>query len=585
MIYSIRCDKSSFKPVYFKKGFNVILAERTKESTIKDSRNGLGKSTLIEIIHFCLGAYRRDLSTLRKSELDDWTFILDLELDGKRYSVSRNTSNQNKIIIEGDCSNWEIKPTTDKKTKNQIISRNDWKKCLGHLMFGLQPLYDELNYVPTFRSLISYFIRRNTQRGSFLSPFRQYMAQLEWDIQVNSAFLLGLGWEYASKLQVLKDRKKILNQIKQEAQIGLIEALRGNIGELEAFKIRLDAQVKQEEEHLKSFNVHPQYSQLEKDADNLTSKIHELVNLNITDKQVFEYYEASLKEEIDAKPESIVRVYKEAGLLLPKSITKKIDEILDFHKRVVVNRKDFLTNEMERLRKEINKREQEVEDLSSKRAELMQTLQKHGALEEFNQLQSNHQHTVSKLKDISLRLDNLRKFEQGKSAILIEQEIIHQDANIDLKERELQRKTAILTFNDYSENLYEVPGTLSINFAKTGFKFGVEIERSGSEGIGKMKIFCYDLILAKLWAKKTKTPIHLIHDSTIFHGVDERQIALALKLAKSESNREGFQYICAMNSDMIPKKDLDFINFNFEPFITIKLTDATKDGGLLGIRF
>ena len=59
MIYSVRCDKPSFKSIKFNPGFNVILAERTKESTIKDSRNGLGKSTLIEIIHFCLGAKKR----------------------------------------------------------------------------------------------------------------------------------------------------------------------------------------------------------------------------------------------------------------------------------------------------------------------------------------------------------------------------------------------------------------------------------------------------------------------------------------------------------------------------------------------
>lgn len=52
MIYSVSCDKPSFKNIEFKPGFNVILAERTKESTIKDSGNGLGKSTLIEIIHF-----------------------------------------------------------------------------------------------------------------------------------------------------------------------------------------------------------------------------------------------------------------------------------------------------------------------------------------------------------------------------------------------------------------------------------------------------------------------------------------------------------------------------------------------------
>ncbi|NER51274.1 MAG: AAA family ATPase, partial [Symploca sp. SIO1A3] len=58
-IRAIRCNQASFQEVEFSSGFNVILADRTEESTSKDSRNGLGKSTLIEIIHFCLGATMR----------------------------------------------------------------------------------------------------------------------------------------------------------------------------------------------------------------------------------------------------------------------------------------------------------------------------------------------------------------------------------------------------------------------------------------------------------------------------------------------------------------------------------------------
>jgi len=164
MIYSIRCDHPSFKEIEFEPGFNIILAERTKESTKKDSRNGLGKSTLIEIIHFCLGGNKGE--TLSKPHLDNWTFTLDLDLNEKRYSITRNTAST-KITIEGDCSNWPIKPTIDKKTEKQIMSRNEWTKILGILIFDLQPMYDEYKYTPTFRSLISYFIRNNGQSGAF----------------------------------------------------------------------------------------------------------------------------------------------------------------------------------------------------------------------------------------------------------------------------------------------------------------------------------------------------------------------------------------------------------------------------------
>ena len=52
MIHAVRANKSSFHAVEFTAGFNLVLADRTKESTRKDSRNGLGKTTLLEIIRF-----------------------------------------------------------------------------------------------------------------------------------------------------------------------------------------------------------------------------------------------------------------------------------------------------------------------------------------------------------------------------------------------------------------------------------------------------------------------------------------------------------------------------------------------------
>lgn len=47
-----------------------------------------------------------------------------------------------------------------------------------------------------------------------------------------------------------------------------------------------------------------------------------------------------------------------------------------------------------------------------------------------------------------------------------------------------------------------------------------------------MKVFCYDMVIAELGMERNFFPDFLIHDSTIFDGVDERQVARALMLAK-----------------------------------------------------
>lgn len=581
MLHSLRSNKGSFKPINFKSGFNVVLAERTKEATKKDSRNGLGKSTLIEIIHFCLGADKGD--TLKKKQMDDWTFSLDLDLAGARYLVTRTTSDDKKVLIDGDFSNWPIKPELVGSTSKGTMPIKDWNRILGILMFGLQPSYD-YKYVPTFRSLISYFIRRNGQRGAFLNPFQHYGNQHEVDKQVNNSYLLGLGWEYASRWQVLKDRADALDHLRTEARSGLLPNFMGTIGELEAKRVRLEKQVEEEELNLAEFKVHPQYRKLETDANGLTDGIHDLVNRNICDRKFLENFELSLEEEIDAKPESVVEMYKEAGVVLPSMISKRLEDVMAFHKQVVANRKDFLKSEMDRIRRDIAQREQHLRELSDERTQLMLVLQKHGALEEFTALQNNHQKAVAELNEIKMRLDNLKNFEQGKSAIKVELEVLLQQAIADKNERAAQVGRAILLFNSNSEALYNAPGTLSINLTKTGYKFDVEIERSGSHGIGNMKIFCYDLMLAQLWSREANPMFPLIHDSIMFADVDERQYAMALELAARESRNRGFQYICTLNSDKLPVKDFT-PGFKVDGFVIRTLTDSTEDGGLLGIRF
>ncbi|MDD5051016.1 MAG: DUF2326 domain-containing protein [Syntrophorhabdaceae bacterium] len=582
MIYSISCDKPSFKRVDFKPGLNVALAERTKDSTKKDSRNGLGKSTLIEIIHFCLGGGKGE--TLSKQQLDGWSFTLDLDIGKKRYSITRNTADQNKVIIDGDCSDWPLKPENDEKTNEQIMSSRDWNKVLGLFMFGLQLSYPDLNYAPTFRSIISYFVRRNGARGGFLNPFQQHKSQQEWDKQVNNAFLLDLNWGYAAKWQVIKDRIKVINQIKQEAKTGMLANLMGTIGELDALKIRLESQARSEEKQLNNFNVHPQYKKIEEETNELTFHSHELVNLNINDRRILEYYERSLKEEAEAKAEDITRMFTEAGVIMPGSVTKRVGDVLSFHKQVVANRKEFLTQEMERLTRNIAERETEISKLSGERAKLMQILKKHKALDEILLLQNKHQETIAQIKDLDIKIENLKKFEQGKNAVIVEQALLQQQATTDLNERKNQKEQAILLFNSNSNALYDSPGIFSIDASPTGYKFNVKIERSGSHGIGNMKIFCYDLMLAQMWAEKACSPIFLIHDSIIFADVDERQKALALELAAKESKERGFQYICTLNSDGIPEKDFSK-DFDFSSYVRKVFTDATEDGGILGIRF
>jgi uncharacterized protein YydD (DUF2326 family) len=87
------------------------------------------------------------------------------------------------------------------------------------------------------------------------------------------------------------------------------------------------------------------------------------------------------------------------------------------------------------------------------------------------------------------------------------------------------------------------------------------------------------MILAR---EKEMGPDFLIHDSHLFDGVDERQIAKALEIASKLTGEYKFQYIVTMNSDDLPEESQEFKISEY--ILPVKLTDATEDGGLFGLR-
>ncbi len=143
---------------------------------------------------------------------------------------------------------------------------------------------------------------------------------------------------------------------------------------------------------------------------------------------------------------------------------------------------------------------------------------------------------------------------------------------------------AILAFEDISGALYEKAGSLTIDASLNGPQFDVTIHGQKSKGISNMQIFCFDMMLMRLCAERSMGPGFLVHDSHIFDGVDERQVAKALQIGERAARDLNFQYIVTMNSDALPHKLLDDFDLS-DSILPVYLTDATENGGLFGVRF
>lgn len=574
MIHSVTANQPSFRPVFFKPGFNVILADRKLESTRKDSRNGLGKSTLIEIIHFCLGGSAPKRKGLRVDALVDWSFTVELDAGPRRLSITRAVAKPTEFVLTGDVVG--LQPDA---AGVACLKQKELNSLLGTEMLGLgQP---DARWAPSFRSVISYFVRRG--KDAYLTPFRHTRMQHSWDEQVHNSLLLGLHWESAQARQLLREKAKALNAVKAAAKTGLLEGMVGNVGELEADRVRLVEEATESRERLDSFQVHEDYHAIEQEASRLTEQIHLLSNSNVVDRRRLIQAREAASTESRGGASAVQQLYEAAGVQLGEMVVERLEAVQEFHRQVTANRTDFLAHQIQAISDAIQSRSVQIASLSGERAGLMKVLSEHGALEEYTALQQMHLSLLSELTRIEDAIVNLKRIETGTSQLKIEKERLYQEARLEHEQRAAVREKAIRLFNSNSQALYESPGRLIINVGPDGPKFEVEIERASSDGVGSMQIFCYDLTIAEIWAGKTPSPRFLIHDSRLFDGVDERQVGRALSQAAKVSARAGFQYICTLNSDQ-PMDDFAD-GFDLEEHVVLRLTDGQVEGSLLGVRF
>ena len=214
----------------------------------------------------------------------------------------------------------------------------------------------------------------------------------------------------------------------------------------------------------------------------------------------------------------------------------------------------------------------------------MGILQSGGALEHYSRLQEEAGRTEAKTEALRQQLEIAERVESAKVQLDMERARLQQALQADIRERNDIANDAIVIFDELSTSLYEQAGHLTIAATPNGHTFEVAIDAQRSKGINSMQIFCFDLMLAELTTKRGIGPGFLIHDSHLFDGVDERQVAKALQLGVEHAERVGFQYIVTMNSDALPEDAFQDGFDVYQHVNPIRLTDE-EAGGLFGLRF
>jgi uncharacterized protein YydD (DUF2326 family) len=582
MIISITSSIPTFKSVAFQAGLNVLIADKTPTSTERQTRNSAGKTSLIEIVHFLFGSDCDKDSLFRSNALLAHTFTGSFRLNEGLFTVERGGEEPSRIYLRERPENTTLEIKEERATGRSYTSLLAWRAYLGSEFFRLP--VDRSGTVfapsgtPSYRSLFSYFVRRENA-GGFLHPERNSEMQQRVDWQVNLSYLFRLDWEIPLAFQKVRDREKNLAELKKAAKSGALGSVVGTVAELRPKVTIAEKRATTLREQLAHFQVLDSYLELARHAAAIT---REAVSIQ----EVLQHLNEALESEVPTKQPDLQRLYAAAHVELPGVALRRLEDVESFHQSVLENRRTHLATQLSEAKEALRKGQERLGVLDNERSGILQQLAGRGALEDFLQIQKE-------LVALEAEEANLR--ERFKTAEIMEGEATQLDidrANLkrrlqgDYRERNDQLEESIVLIADLISTLYDDrAGRFLVEATNNGPEFRISIDGDRGGGISNMEIYCLDLTLLTLTSRHFGGPGFLIHDSHLFDGVDERQIAQALLVGHRVSSASNQQYIVTMNSDIFDRLPLldDFDRSSI--VLPVRISDETETGGLFGVRY
>ncbi|GAA2043763.1 DUF2326 domain-containing protein [Yaniella flava] len=570
---SLTASFPEFRSITFRDGLNIVVADRAQDSTKTDSRNGLGKTTVIALIDFCLGSNMND--RLAQMKGNNWYFVLSLTTkSGITLRASRGPDESSRIRIEGNAvSAGVIEPGEQSEAGSIEVGVRKWTDWLGKESFYRAGMPAE---PPTFRSLIRHLARYRTD--SLIDPFRTVANQAAEGVQAENAYLLNLDWRFAKEWTDLKERK---------ARVALVDdpdtSLESRIAALEPQLVRSQRRANRLNQDISTFSVLPEYREIETRVQQSTSQIKTLGNENFTDRQQLALYESQVADEFASSNVDVERLFAEAGIVLGEAVTRSLAEAAEFQEQVTQNRATYLADETRRIRERIMQRETEQAQLAEQQEQDLRLLRSGGALDDLAALQNSLAEVQVEVARVEEQIQTLRDLSDRKSQLKSDELDLTTRTQLDLKERFTHRAGIVARFGEIMEALYGEPADLRVSTGRTGVRFKVVLPKTGSGGVHLMAIFAYDIALSENLASDGRGPGFVIHDSSIFADVDERQTARAIEIAAASAETYGYQHLLTANSDQVPWDEFHERSV-FDDAIVLTLHDGDPSGSVLGQR-
>jgi uncharacterized protein YydD (DUF2326 family) len=557
---TISSESKVIREIEFHSGLNLIVDESDAQIT----GNSVGKTTVLKLIDFCLGANPKNIYIDPETKRQEYKLVKDFLINQKVLitlvlTQDLNNPKAEEIVIE---RNFLSRKSIIRKINGESYTEDEFEIQLGKLIFP-----NHLSEKPTFRQIISHNIRHKDQS---INNTLKTLDGFTTDAEYETIYLFLFGCDFTKG----NSKQEILAKLKQEDTYkGRLEKNQTKTA-YETTLALINNDIEELNKRKSTFNLNENF---EADLDKLNHLKYEITKVSSTigrlniRKNLIKETEQELNDSVSKIDINHLELISQQATSQITGIQKTFDDLVNYHNQMIVEKAKFITKELPSLENSIAEKNESLKKLLSEEKKLASDISKSESFEELELLiiemnekfrkKGEYENVIQQLEEVE---NNMKDY--NKQLTEIDDELFSDDF-------EQVVKTQLNKFNKYfaaiSNNLYGEQYALKYDIVTNRknqrlYKFNA-FNTNLSSGKKQGEISCFDIAYT-LFADEENIPcLHFLLN-------DKKELMHDNQLVKIADfvNKNNIQFVASILKDKLPEE------LNDEKYFIVKLSQSDK---------
>lgn len=550
------------REVEFHEGLNLIVDETASDND-RQTGNNVGKTTILALVDFCLGASGKSVYTDPENRKEEHKLVKKFLVEKEVLVTLVLTADladeaSEELVIE---RNFVPRKGCVRRIDGEDLTEDEFERRLTDRFFP-----GHYGKKPTFRQIISHNVRyKDLSINNTLKTLDGFTRDEEYETLY--LFLFGCNVEHGERKQELLTKLRVEQSFKDRLETENTRSA------YESALAILDGEIEKLVKRKANFNLNEKLESELEALNGLRYRISvvgaELSRLDLRRNLILEA-EKDLSGSVQIDRGQLWAIYQQArdGM---EVIQKTFEELCEFHERMMREKVAFITQELPGLESKIREKSTELKRLRTEEREIAGNITRSDSFDELERIiaelnekfrkKGEYEKTISQIKETDANLQSLNRDLEGIDDVLFS------DESAEKLREQLGKFNSF--FADISSELYGEQYALKVDQVvnRKGqrlYKFSA-FNTNFSSGKKQGEIFCFDIAYT-LFADDEGIPcLHfLLNDKKeLVHG---NQLVNIARLVQEKR----IQFVASILRDKLPPELDD------EKYFVVRLSQADK---------